>query len=111
MKKWDDFDTAPLDGQLLDAVIANDQGQVEDLLAQGANPNCFEDSCEIQPLHFASVYNATEVIFPLIQAGAKINATTAEGYTPMDIAKQLKHEETIALLKQLSANLVSFYDT
>ncbi len=109
MKKFD-HSANTLDGRLLDAVIANNIQLVEELLDQGANPNCFEDKCEVRPLHFACVYNAHEVIFPLIKSGAKIDALTADGYTPMDIAKQLKHEDIAELLMQLSANLVSFYD-
>lgn len=99
-----------LNGKLLDAVIANDSQRVEELLAQGANPNCFEDKCEIRPLHFASVYNSCDVIFPLIKSGAKVDALTDDGYTPIDIANQLKHHKVSQILERLSANLVSFYD-
>ena len=111
MKKLDALtDIDSLDGKLLNAVIANDGQLVEELLTQGANPNCFEDKCEIRPLHFACVYNSNNVIFPLIKNGAKINAITNEGYSPIDIANQLKHDEVAQILEQLSANLVSFYD-
>lgn len=110
MKKTNQIKATPLDGKLLDAVIANDAQTVEELLASGANPNCYEDHCEIRPLHFACVYNATEVIFPLVKNGAKIDAVTADGYQPIDIANQLKHQELVNILTKLSANLVSFYD-
>lgn len=110
MKKFDEISAEVIDIQLLDAVIADDIQLVEELLAQGANPNYFEDKCEIRPLHFASVYNATEVIFPLVRSGAKIDAVTADGYTATDIARQLNHTEVVTILTQLSANLVSFYE-
>ncbi len=109
MKKADNLIVGLLDGELLDAVIANDLATVDKLLAQKANPNCYEDKCQIRPLHFACVYNAVDVVFPLIKAGAKIDTITSDGYKPMDIAKQLNHLDIVEILTMLSTNLVSFY--
>ncbi len=109
MKQADSISVSLLDGELLDAIIANDGSTVEKLLNAGANPNCYEDKCQIRPLHFAAVYNAVDAVFPLIKSGAKIDAKTADGYTPLDIAKQLKHENIIEILKMLSTNLISLY--
>lgn len=109
MKQADSVSATLLDGELLDAIIANDGAAVQRLLSQGANPNCFEDKCLIRPLHFAAVYNCEDAIFPLIKSGAKIDARTADGYTPLDIAVQLNHEHIVNMLKLLSTNLVSLY--
>lgn len=109
MKMVDNIGASATDEELLDAVIANNAELVEKLLRNGANPNCYEDKCQIRPLHFAAVYNAVDVVFPLIKNGAKIDALTADGYQPIDIAKQLKHDNIVEILKMLSTNLVSFY--
>lgn len=106
MKKIDEITLTALDEQLLDAVIENDASAVMQLLECGANPNCFEDRCQIRPLHFACVYNAVDVVYPLIKGGAKINMSTADGCLPVDIAIQLKHDRIVELLRQLSVNLV-----
>ncbi len=97
------------DSALLDAVMVNDGEKVEKLLADGANPNYFEDRCMIRPLHFAAVYNAMDVIFPLVKAGANIHATTNDGLQPIHIATQLKHEAVKDILTSLSTNLISLY--
>lgn len=109
MKQADNISVNPQDGELLDAVIANDAIAVEKLLNEGANPNCFEDKCQIRPLHFAAVYNAYDTVFLLVKAGAKIEAINADGYSPMDIAIQLKHTHIVEILKMLSTNLISLY--
>ena len=92
-------------GALLDAVIDNNLEQVETLLAQGANPNYFEDSGHIQPLHFAAVYNATDVIYTLVKHGANIHATTSDGLSPLALAAQLKHSDIEKKLINFSKNL------
>ena len=109
MKQADDISVSLYDGELLDAVIANDATALEKLLTQGANPNCFEDKCQIRPLHFASVYNSIDVVFPLVKAGAKIDAQTSDGYSAIDIAKQLNHDDIVEMLKMLGTNLISLY--
>lgn len=109
MKQADTISVNLLDAELLDAVIANDAAAVEKLLSQGANPNCYEDKCQIRPLHFAAVYNSFDTLFPLIKAGAKIDAQTADGYNALDIATQLKHHHVVEILKMLSTNLISLY--
>ncbi|OGO91331.1 MAG: hypothetical protein A3F41_00390 [Coxiella sp. RIFCSPHIGHO2_12_FULL_44_14] len=109
MKQADNISVNPLDGELLDAVIANNASAVEKLLSAGANPNCFEDKCQIRPLHFAAVYNSYDTLFPLVKAGAKMEALTSDGYSPLDIAIQLKHHHIIEILKMLSTNLISLY--
>ena len=97
-----------LDEQLLDAVIKNNVQNVEKLIEKGANPNCYEDKCGIRPLHFAAVYNATDVVFTLVKAGANTHAQTSDGYTPIEIAKQLNHTQMTAILKSISTNVTSF---
>jgi ankyrin repeat protein len=109
MKEADSVAVNHLDEALLDAVIDNDANTVKVLLNQGANPNCFEDKCQIRPLHFACVYDAEDVIYWLVKAGAKIDAKTSDNYRPIDIAKQLKHNNIVEIITMLSTNLVSFY--
>lgn len=109
MKQSDPMRATAIDGELLDAIMANDTNSVTRLLKDGANPNCYEDKCYIRPLHFAAVYNCVEAIYPLLNAGAKIDARTAEGYTPLDVAIQLNHHEVVELLKLLGTNLVSLF--
>ena len=78
---------------------------VERLLQAGADPNYCEDYCEIRPLHFATLYNTTDAIIPLVKSGATMNKKTIDGDRPIDIAIRYKRQTIADLLKSFSHNL------
>ena len=87
--------------QLLDAVIDNDPVTTQHCLERGANPNFFEDSAKIRPLHFAAIYQSDRVVNLLILAGADLNAKCDQSSeTPLDIATR-KHNQS--MIKQIKA--------
>jgi ankyrin repeat protein len=64
------------------------------------------------PLHGAALRGADTIVQFLLDQGADINAVSAQGYTPLDVALgktivgqlPVPHESTVALLKKLGAN-------
>ena len=85
--------------ELIQAVMDNDVDRVNDLLAEGADPNGVLDVAMITPLHFAAQNNSLFVIPLLIEAGADINARTSpEGATPIDIALLHGHDKVTQTL-------------
>lgn len=84
--------------KLLDAVIDNCFYSVKQLLEKGADPNYYEDSAKIRPLHFAALYNSLDVIPLLILAGGDLYATTDCNDTPHEIAERHNHDQVISIL-------------
>lgn len=56
------------------------------------------------PLHLASEYGKLQAISLLLKAGAKVNATSMEGYTPLHLAASRGLKETVGLLLGAGAN-------
>lgn len=86
---------------LIEAVVNNDIEEVKLLLEQGADPNVTLDEAELTPLHFAAQNNAVEIAELLFTAGADLDSETDEGQTPLDVAREFRHEEMIKLLVRL----------
>lgn len=85
--------------QLIEAVIANDSTQVEELLRKGTDPNGYEDDAQVRPLHFAAQHNSKACAELLILAGGDTHARTKDGLTPLDIAKLHRHDDLVRLLQ------------
>ncbi|HYF97976.1 MAG TPA: ankyrin repeat domain-containing protein [Coxiellaceae bacterium] len=84
---------------LIDAILNRDIEQLKKLLAAGANPNGHDDKAAIRPLHFAAQQNVLEAIPLLMEAGAKLEASTSpEGDTPLKIAQIHGHVQMVGLL-------------
>ncbi len=84
---------------LIEAVINNNAEQVRQLLSSGLDPNGFEDQAQVRPLHFAAQYNSLASALVLLEAGAQIDVTTADGITPLDVAKLHSHQDMIQLFQ------------
>jgi len=81
-----------LDEDLFHAVFTNNIEQVEHYIKEGANVNAFFDASYVSeytdwdwdaglnPLHIARNYHIAKL---LLDAGADIEATTSDGYTPL----------------------------
>ena len=72
------------------------------LIEEGSDPNYYEDRAHVTPLHYAVVYNSTQVVPILISAGANPNASDAFGSTPLDDAKALGRKEIKELIVKCS---------
>lgn len=84
---------------LIEAVIADNAAQVQQLLDSGLDPNGCEDSAQVRPLHFAAQHNSLASAKVLIQAGASVDAKTADGVTPLEIAMLHSHQAMVELLQ------------
>jgi len=89
---------------LFDAVIANNVKVVRELLEKGVDPNSVEDADGVTLLHFAAQHNAIDSAKLLLAAGAKVDAETVEGITPLDVAKLHKHHNMIELLLRVKSS-------
>ena len=84
---------------LMKAARYNRTDVVHYLLANGANVNKEDHSGETA-LHIASLYNKTDVISVLLQHGASRDIKNAYGRTPIDCARERKHEKVVYLLER-----------
>ena len=91
-----------MEGLLIQAVLDEDIEMVLKLLAQGADPNAFEDADKIRPLHFVAQKRsakALEIARILIQAGADpLAQTQPDGQTPIEVATLMSVPEMVAIL-------------
>lgn len=84
---------------LIDAVIIDDEKQVKNLLLRGVDPNGYEDSAKITPLHYAALNNSINSARLLIEAGSNIFAKTdLEEYTPFGLARLYENKIFIYML-------------
>jgi ankyrin repeat protein len=92
--------TSKQDAALISAVIADDAESVKLLLESGAAADCCEDAAQLQPLHFAALYDSAKVIPLLIMAGADVTAYTDCEDTPLSIAKRHGNQAVIQALSR-----------
>ena len=71
--------------KLVDAIVAGDVQQVDQLLEDGADPNGTIDRTEIRPLHFAVQNNHQSVVDALLKAGADPTLTDECGESAYDV--------------------------
>ena len=102
----------PRENELLSAAWEGDAERVNELVALGAELECFNEN-GATPLHLAIENQNLDVVRLLLDAGADVNRRTAEGYwTPLahacdvvcDAASQLGKKPDNALLRLLIDN-------
>lgn len=71
---------------LIESAIQNDFITAADLLSIDADPNEADDIFNVTPLHYCALNDSLEVAILLIHYGAKIDALTLDGLTPLDVA-------------------------
>lgn len=101
---------ANVDGQtgsglrlLHSAIQGNDDFAAQFLIRQGADVNYPAQESMMTPLHFAAVSNLCEVIQPLVDRGANVNAQDADGNTPIQRAILAGHIEAVNMFLTMSA--------
>jgi hypothetical protein len=84
-------------GDLHDAVLEEDMGAVEQLLAQGADANARSGN-GLTALHYAAVMGQGTTVETLLAHGADVNAKDNLDVTPLFFAAQEGHEGVVELL-------------
>jgi hypothetical protein len=77
------------------------EGDVDALLAQGADPN--EETSEGTPLCAAACWGHTRAVEALLRHGADPNQAEAGGYTPLLWATEFGHADTVHVLLEHGA--------
>ena len=99
----------PMDPQLLfhckldDAAKSGDIAKVNELLAQGANPNYKDSMLNWTPLHQAAENGHLSVVLTLINHGADPNSKSTSSTTPLHLAAENGHSESVLALLQKGA--------
>jgi len=75
--------TCDINWMLCDAASRGKVGEIKRLIAAGANPNAYEGTCGVTPLHLAAIHGRAAVITALLKAGAHVNGTNSYGFTPL----------------------------
>jgi len=94
-----------IDGKLRDAAARGDVGEMERLIAAGANPNAFEGTDSITPLQRAAGEGNVAAIAALLKAGAHVDGATSAGYTPLMFAAVYGHAAAIDALIAAGADV------
>jgi len=94
-----------MDEKLVDAADRGDVGEMERLIAAGANPNAFEGTSSDTPLQQAAWKGHVAAIAALLKAGAHVDGATSEGYTPLMRAAWKGHTAAIDALIAAGADV------
>jgi len=78
--------------ELITAVVENDANSVKKWIAQGADPNGYQDHARMRPLHHAVSTNALEAAAVLLAVGANLSECDCEGRTAYQLAQDLKKQ-------------------
>ncbi|KAK9697426.1 hypothetical protein RND81_08G036700 [Saponaria officinalis] len=70
---------------LREAIKSGDIAGVKDLLNKGVDSN-YCDKQGLSLLHLAAVFNQTDIVFTLMDHGAKVDSKNSHGETPLDCA-------------------------
>ncbi|XP_009369742.1 vacuolar protein sorting-associated protein 27 [Pyrus x bretschneideri] len=68
-----------------EAIKNSDVAAVKKLLSEGVDAN-YHDKQGLSLLHLAAVFNQTEIVFTLMDGGARLDYKNAQGETPLDCA-------------------------
>ena len=79
------------------AAEVGDVANVEELLADGVDPNT-QDKYEQTPLHLAALNGHTQLSRLLLEQGAEVNAKNIDGATPLHVAAMNGHIEVARFL-------------
>merc|ERR1719428_910637 len=86
-----------------DAVMKNDVGAIENLLADGKDPNEADEDGRTA-LHFAAGAGHEKMVAKLIEAGAETEIADTQGTTALYFAAGYGHKEVLAVLLDAGAS-------
>uniref|UniRef100_A0A914PS83 Ankyrin repeat protein n=1 Tax=Panagrolaimus davidi TaxID=227884 RepID=A0A914PS83_9BILA len=95
-----------LDDILFAAIKENDVKEVEELLKNGANPNCC-NCVSVTPLHEATLSNNIEIIKILLLNGANVDARDCENWTALHASACCGYQDITKLLIKNGADLLA----
>ncbi|CAK6971261.1 protein phosphatase 1 regulatory subunit 16A [Scomber scombrus] len=91
---------------LLDAAARNDVDEVRELLNNGISPDLVNED-GLTALHQCCIDDFVEIVQCLLDAGACVNASDSELWTPLHAAATCGHTGLVQLLIQAGANLIA----
>jgi len=94
-----------IDEKLKDAAAGGDVGEMERLIAAGADPNAFEGTDDWTPLQWAARNGHVAAIAALLKAGAHVDGPNSGGYTPLMLAAGNGHTAAIDALIAAGADV------
>jgi len=97
--------SSEIDVKLRDAADHGDVGEMERLMAAGANPNAFERTTSDTPLQLAAHYGHGAAIAVLLRAGAHVDGANSRGWTPLMAAAANGHTAAIDALIAAGADV------
>jgi hypothetical protein len=74
--------------------------KIVNLLLQNDADTSIADESGVTSLHYAVMFNHTNIVKQMIEAGADSSIKDNKGYSALDYAKDSKNEELLTLLKQ-----------
>jgi len=84
------------------AIIRKKNDIASRLIELGADVNSLTARDGRRPLHYAIMDGNTDIVHPLIRAGANVQAKTRNGSTPMSYAFRYKKPDIIAILRDVA---------
>ena len=90
---------------LAKATKDGDINKLSDLISSGGNINERERKAGWSLLHYAIYYNQIDAVKFLIEKGANVNITDAQGYTPLLFALHYINKDIINVLVDSGANM------
>jgi uncharacterized protein len=84
------------------AVLRNQIGEVQDLLARHANVNAV-NSAGMTPLHLAAKLNEVEITKLLLAHKPDLSTRDHRGWTPLVWATKTHHDQIVQLLRRAGA--------
>jgi len=94
-----------IDQMLCSAAVMGNVGQVERLIAAGANPNAFEGTRGNTPLLRAAIRGHVAVMAALLAAGAHVDGAASSGNTPLMLTIFEGHTAALKMLIAAGADV------
>ncbi|KAA8523375.1 hypothetical protein F0562_009798 [Nyssa sinensis] len=94
---------------LREAIKNGDTAAVKKLLSEGVDAN-YCDKQGLSLLHLAAVFNQTDIVFVLMEHGARVDCKNSQGETPLDCAPatlQYKMQKKMGERELLSPHIIS----
>ena len=88
------------------ALYSGNLGMLKTLLAHGVELDVTDYFSKNSPLHSAILEEHVDMIQPLVEAGASINAINRESQTPLELAESIENKDAVRALAEAIQNKV-----